>query len=186
MSLVLCLCIQSHQWSSKLDSHWRILAYPTFLLTNYHSHADVEKHHTVGKNTQKEASANQHCPDDGSHPGSELGTGHSGNGCYRRHRTWSMRTTSIYFPLLRERCHNCIWKHDCLYMQSMDSAQSYCVVFSSNLQKDADWTWWNRSSWYFLLCLQTHLGRPQRKSQSSSVFPSQVHSPAKTNTDTHR
>lgn len=71
-SLVLC------QRTNKGESMW--------VLTNYHPHADVEKYHTVSKNTQEEASANQHCPSDGGHPGSELGTGHRGNGCCRRSR----------------------------------------------------------------------------------------------------
>lgn len=64
------LWFQSHQGNGRFESHWGILAHHGFLLTNYHSHADVEEHHIVGENTDEEASTNQHCPCDGGHPGS--------------------------------------------------------------------------------------------------------------------
>ena len=64
------LWFRSLQGNSKFESDWGILAYNTFLLTNYYSHADVEENHAVGENTHEEASANQHCPGDGGHPGS--------------------------------------------------------------------------------------------------------------------
>lgn len=60
------LWFQCHQENSKLG----FLADHRFLLTNYHSHADVEEHHTVGEYTHEEASTNQDCPGDGGHPGS--------------------------------------------------------------------------------------------------------------------
>lgn len=50
------------------------------LITDYQAHADVEERHTVGKNTYEEASADQDRPNDGGHPGSDLGTGQGGNG----------------------------------------------------------------------------------------------------------
>lgn len=57
------ICV-SHRNVSKSPCYYYLI------LTNYHSHADVEEHHTAGKNTQEEASANQHGPSDGGHPGS--------------------------------------------------------------------------------------------------------------------
>lgn len=84
--------LQSHQGKSKFESHQGILAHHPFLLTNYDPHADVEKHHAVGENTHEEASTNQHCPGDGGHPGSYLGTGHRRDGCCRIYRQGSTKT----------------------------------------------------------------------------------------------
>lgn len=53
------------------------------VLTNYHSHTDIEEHHAVCENTYDEASTDQERPSDGSHPDSKLAAGHRGKRCYR-------------------------------------------------------------------------------------------------------
>lgn len=68
------------------------------VLTDDHSHTDVEENHTLGKNTKDEASADQECPSDGGHPDSKLATGHGGNGCYRTGE--ERRHTTIISSLL--------------------------------------------------------------------------------------
>lgn len=86
-----------------------------FLVTDYKPHADVEEHHTVGKNTYEEASADQDRPSDGGHPGSDLGTGHGGNGRCRP------KTGRSWFTIIVD----------------VDEAIAF---LSTNLQTDAGWT----------------------------------------------
>lgn len=71
------------------------------LLTNYHSHTDIEEHHTVCENTYDEASADQECPSDGGHPDSKLAAGHRGKRCYRRGKAKDMASRISHSVLIR-------------------------------------------------------------------------------------
>lgn len=54
------------------------------------------------------------------------------------------------------------------------------AFLGTNLQTDAGWTWWSRSSWCSPPSLRTRLEKPQRRCRSSLASPSRGRLPART------